>query len=209
MLITARSLGGVTSSSEPIRFEMSTAEDIGPGLVPPIPSASVDLITAAAAAHWFDMSRFWPRAAQVLKPDGTVAIWTADRFHVHPSVPNHETSQEILDNVLKVSLKDFMEPGNIISNDLYINLPMPWTLEPKLLEFEESKFVRKEWGPFESADAKGTSHMFGTLAVTLDKLEMMLGTTSSVTRWREAHPHAVGTEQDVLRKMRRDREDCP
>ena len=31
----------------------------------------------------------------------------------------------------------------------------------------------------------------------------MLGTASPVTRWREAHPEAVGTEQDVLRIMRR------
>ncbi len=27
-------------------------------------------------AHWFDMSAFWPAAEKVVKPRGTVAIWT-------------------------------------------------------------------------------------------------------------------------------------
>jgi hypothetical protein len=26
-------------------------------------------------AHWFDMSKFWAQAAQLLRPGGTVAIW--------------------------------------------------------------------------------------------------------------------------------------
>ena len=75
MIGTARSLGGVTSASEPIHFERSTAEDIGGSLSPPIADGSVDLITAANAAHWFDMEGFWPRAARVLKPGGSVALW--------------------------------------------------------------------------------------------------------------------------------------
>ncbi|QSS63565.1 hypothetical protein I7I51_00623 [Histoplasma capsulatum] len=99
MISTARSLGGSTSSPsspsssssssslssssssssssavpEPINFQVSTAEDLGSQLSPPlIADNSVDLLTAAAAAHWFDMSRFWPRAAQVLNPGGSSA----------------------------------------------------------------------------------------------------------------------------------------
>jgi hypothetical protein len=26
--------------------------------------------------HWFDMPKFWAEAAQVVKPGGTVALWT-------------------------------------------------------------------------------------------------------------------------------------
>jgi trans-aconitate 3-methyltransferase len=32
----------------------------------------------------------------------------------------------------------------------------------------------------------------------------MLGTGSAETRWRQAHPDLVGTEEDVVRKMRRE-----
>jgi hypothetical protein len=73
MITTARSLGGVSSSNDPIRFEISSAEDLGPELNPPVQSNTVDLIVAATAAHWFDMPKFWHRAAQVLKPGGTLA----------------------------------------------------------------------------------------------------------------------------------------
>jgi ubiquinone/menaquinone biosynthesis C-methylase UbiE len=51
MINTARSLAGASSTSEPIRFEISTAEDLGSHLSPPVEDSSVDLITASTAAH--------------------------------------------------------------------------------------------------------------------------------------------------------------
>lgn len=66
-----------------IRFEFLTAEDLGAGRKgspPVITDGSVDLVTAAIAAYWFDMDRFWPRAARVLKPGGTVALWARGRM---------------------------------------------------------------------------------------------------------------------------------
>src|ERR1700753_993434 len=51
MISTARSLGGTSSTSEPIRFDVSTAEKLGTNLSPVIEDGSVDLITAATAAH--------------------------------------------------------------------------------------------------------------------------------------------------------------
>lgn len=34
-------------------------------------------------------------------------------------------------------------------------------------------------------------------------MEKMLSTGSPVTRWRKAHPEAVGTEDDILKRIRR------
>jgi ubiquinone/menaquinone biosynthesis C-methylase UbiE len=51
MITTARSVGVVTSTSEPVRFEVSTAEELGGNLSPPVQDSSVDLITASNAAH--------------------------------------------------------------------------------------------------------------------------------------------------------------
>lgn len=45
-----------------------TAEEL------PFPDGSVDLITAASAAHWFDQSRFLAEASRVLKPRGCMAL---------------------------------------------------------------------------------------------------------------------------------------
>lgn len=37
-------------------------------------SGSVDMVAASAAAHWFDMPKFWEAAKGVLKSGGTVAL---------------------------------------------------------------------------------------------------------------------------------------
>lgn len=60
MINTARSLGGTSSTSELIRFEISTAEDLGSYLSPPVENASVDLITASTAAHVSKFSALEP-----------------------------------------------------------------------------------------------------------------------------------------------------
>lgn len=36
---------------------------------------SVDLVTVAQAAHWFDLPAFFAECRRVLRPDGIVAIW--------------------------------------------------------------------------------------------------------------------------------------
>ncbi|XP_074514324.1 putative methyltransferase DDB_G0268948 isoform X1 [Sebastes fasciatus] len=51
-----------------ITYRKGTAEEL------PFPDGSVDLLTAASAAHWFDQSRFLAEATRVLKPRGCVAL---------------------------------------------------------------------------------------------------------------------------------------
>lgn len=196
MMATAHSLGGSTSISEHIRYEVSTAEDLGASLAQPIQDASVDLITAANAAHWFDMSRFWSSAARVLKPGGSVALWTSGRNRIHPSVPNAGTLQNILDELEEKHLKPFFEPGNLLTRSRYIDLPLPWTLEKPISEFDESTFFRKDWDIAED--------VYSFLPeLNMDMFEKMTATASPVTRWRQAHPAAVGTEHDIVRIFRR------
>jgi len=40
-----------------------------------LPSRSADLVTAAQALHWFDISAFFAEAKRVLKSDGAIAVW--------------------------------------------------------------------------------------------------------------------------------------
>ncbi|KAI1140321.1 S-adenosyl-L-methionine-dependent methyltransferase [Hypoxylon sp. FL0543] len=203
MITTARSIGGVSSTSEPIRYEVSTAEELGSNLNPPIPDSSVDLITAATAAHWFNMAGFWPRAAQILKPGGTVAIWTMTALYVHPSTPNHAALQAALDKFRHEDLGPYHAQGNLITRSLYVDLPLPWTLEQPVPEFDESTFIRKEWRR-DRFDDEPDPIGRGLQTVNLDVVEKRFATSSAVTRWREAHPDAVGTENDVVRKLRRE-----
>lgn len=38
-------------------------------------SCSADFVSAAQAAHWFDLERFYAEAARVLRPGGVLALW--------------------------------------------------------------------------------------------------------------------------------------
>ncbi|KAI5456026.1 S-adenosyl-L-methionine-dependent methyltransferase [Mariannaea sp. PMI_226] len=197
MINTARLLGG-ESSSGPIRFDVSTAEELGSRLSPPIEDSSIDLITAATAAHWFNMERFWPSAARVLKPGGTVAIWTTGSIKVHASVPNCTAIQDAIDEIEERELVPFYEPGNFLTRTLYETLPLPWTIEPVVEEFGRASLSRKEWG----VDSDEDFFASGGLTLTLDAMERSLGTSSPIQRWRKAHPEDVGTERDVVSMMK-------
>jgi len=200
MIATAKSI----SSPNNLRFEVSTAEALGSDLArDPVKPGSVDLITAATAAHWFDMPAFWAKAAEMLKPGGTVALWTSGGMSVSPDTPNAAKVQAAIDGHEEY-LKDFFIPGNILTRELYVNLPLPWTVDPAITTFDKSTFVRQEWGTGAPGALSGNEFVSGPQYADMKTLEMILGTGSPVIRWREAHPEDVCTERDVVRMIRRD-----
>lgn len=69
MLEQARELTP-TSTHPNVTFHESTAEQS-----PFLGDGSVDLVTAAQAAHWFDYGALWPELARVVRRGGTVAFW--------------------------------------------------------------------------------------------------------------------------------------
>lgn len=52
-----------------IEFRVAPADSSG------LPAASVDLVTAAQALHWFDAAAFFAEAKRVLSPLGAIAVW--------------------------------------------------------------------------------------------------------------------------------------
>ena len=52
-----------------VRYFVAPAEASG------LPDRSCDVITAAQAAHWFDLPGFYLEVKRVLKPGGVVAVW--------------------------------------------------------------------------------------------------------------------------------------
>jgi ubiquinone/menaquinone biosynthesis C-methylase UbiE len=53
-----------------IIYRVAEAEDSG------IEDHVVDLVTVAAAIHWFDLDRFYAEVRRVVKPAGAIAAWT-------------------------------------------------------------------------------------------------------------------------------------
>ncbi|KAH7127839.1 S-adenosyl-L-methionine-dependent methyltransferase [Dactylonectria estremocensis] len=190
MLATARTLGGTTSTSEPVRYQRATAEDLQG-----IADASVDLMTASNAAHWFEMDRFWVSAARVLKPGGTIAIWTSGEIRTHPDLPNSAAIQAAIDRHRETHLLPYITAGSLLTRDRYVDLPLPWTIEQPVDEFDQSAFVRKEWN--------GHDQLFtGPSEYSLDVFEKVMASGSPQTRWNQAHPELLGTDRDVVKILR-------
>ena len=63
-----------------VEYRVSVAEL---GAVAPGTAA---LVTAAQAAHWFDLPAFFGAAREALVPGGLVALWGYDLMHVTPGV---------------------------------------------------------------------------------------------------------------------------
>ncbi|KAK5047791.1 hypothetical protein LTR84_006456 [Exophiala bonariae] len=195
MISMARSLGGTTATSEAIKFETSNAQQLGANLSPPIQDSSVDLIVAATAAHWFDMSEFWPSAGRILKPGGTVAFWTSGEARTDPTLPNAEAIQAAVEEHEERYLRPYFEPGNLLNRNRYRDLLLPWTLAQPVTDFDESAFVRKDW-------KFGDEFVVGGSEIDLDSFEKLWASASAQVRWYKAHPDDVGTERDPVKLLR-------
>ncbi len=199
------SRGATTKTGEPLGFYQASAESLGAELDSPhaIGEGTVDLITVANAAHWFDMPAFWRAARRALRPRGTVAVWIPGEGVVHPSTPGSGALNAVLQRFITRDLLPHFAPGNLLFRDRYRALPLPWTADPPVRGFDRAAFRRREWDvALDKPFVEG-----GERAVGLDVVEAAASTMSPVTRWREANPdRPAGSERDVVRMLRRDME---
>ncbi|EXJ72609.1 uncharacterized protein A1O5_03755 [Cladophialophora psammophila CBS 110553] len=216
MIEAARTVPTSTKSGELITYEVRSAETLSSLSALKEFSGSgkdglecVDLITAATAAHWFDMPRFWGEAAKILKPGGSVIIWCSGGYRVDPSTPNAEKLQDWWRMFEEEVLSPYELPGNRLARELYVNLGMPWEcleridgtdqeLKDLLNEFDEKQFVRIQSDRDGRMSSEGAVSEF--LRVDFAKIKALLGTASPITRWREANKEKVekGEVEDIL-----------
>ncbi|KAJ5802391.1 S-adenosyl-L-methionine-dependent methyltransferase [Penicillium pulvis] len=203
MINTARGLGGKTAIGQSIIYAVSGAESIASSIREHLPSVEenkgVDMVTAAMAAHWFEMPKFWSEAARIVKPGGSVALWTHSSLFCHPSTPNAEQVQKALFYLEREILAPYELPENRLSRDYYDNLPLPWTIGDDIVEkaFPKAAFVRMEWDR-DGVLTDGKNFFNGSDETTVKGISDSLQTASMVTRWREAHPDLVDTDLDCV-----------
>ncbi|TGO41297.1 hypothetical protein BHYA_0023g00070 [Botrytis hyacinthi] len=204
MIGAARELGGKAKSGKDIVWVVGSGEEFA-GLEE-VREGTVDLMTVAMAVHWFDMDKFWAQVAKALKPGGTVALWTRgstlSSYYPHPSVSNRSELLRIFLNFERNILAPYELLPNRLSRDMYDNLPLPWNIPHPIPSsiLPQSQFLKLDYdrdGILSNPDSD--DFFFGGREVTLKQAEKSLETASMVTRWREAHPEAVGTEKDVLK----------
>ncbi|CAK6964412.1 putative methyltransferase DDB_G0268948 [Scomber scombrus] len=106
-----------------ITYRKGTAEELQ------FPDGSVDLLTAASAAHWFDQSRFLAEASRVLKPRGCMALLgfsdTNTWFHYQTC---GETLGHIYEEVKQILMPYTSSPVGVADGkleELYRAIPFP------------------------------------------------------------------------------------
>ncbi|KAG9793300.1 hypothetical protein ABEF93_003510 [Exophiala dermatitidis] len=208
-----------TKSGEPIRFEVCEAEKLSQ-LAPVLREVtgqdgpSVDLITAATAAHWFDLPKFYAEAAKILKPGGSIIFWCTKGGYCNPDTPNVEKLHKLFAEFEDEVLRDFEEPGNRLTRQLYVGLKLPWDdvednaggdgqgNKASLAHvFPKEEFQRLEFNK-DGHVPPGEKFLVGR-RLTFDQIKMGLGTVSPVTRWREAHKDklAAGEIEDCVDQL--------
>jgi len=101
-----------------VEYRVAPAEDSG------LAEDSVDLVSVAQAAHWFDLPRFHAEAARVLKPGGVLALWGYGRL----VLPN-EMDAPLLD-FYRYTVGPYWPPERTLIDDGYRDLDFPFPEMP-------------------------------------------------------------------------------
>lgn len=206
MIATAQKLGGTTRSGEEIQYAVTSAETIDQGLLKlgiwngNEAEPSVDLITAATAAHWFDLPLFYSAAAKVLKPGGSIIIWGSGSSYIdkrkYPA-DVADRAQEIMIKFDLEVLKEYELEGTRIAREMYQTIVLPWDLEPGkrkelgLEVFDQDGYLRKTWNEGGKIEEDVEGGWMRGMDLNWQTIKMILGTASHVTRFREQNKQAL------------------
>lgn len=119
-------------ASPGVKFAVATAEASG------LEDASVDLLTVAQAAHWFDHAVFHAEAKRVLRPGGVVALWCYERLRVDPAI------DAIVEDFYDGLLGPYWPPERRWVESGYRDLPFPFADLPSELRLPEF-LIQADW----------------------------------------------------------------
>lgn len=116
-----------------ITYKVGTAEESG------LPDSSVDLITVATAAHWFNLDLFYKEAERVAKPNGLLALWTYSEAKISKEV------DELMEWFMYDYLHDYWPDGRWYVRNKYETLPFPYTAMQTPGFFCRMNWNRQQW----------------------------------------------------------------
>lgn len=107
-----------------------------------LPPACVDLVTAAQAAHWFDLHAFYQEARRVLRPGGILAIWSYGLCSVSFTI------DEILNRFYATIIHPFWPPERRYVEAGYQTLPFPFSEVPFPWPVMEERWTLRDLGAY-------------------------------------------------------------
>lgn len=98
---------------------------VAPAEASGLPAASIDLLSVAQAAHWFNLDAFYAEARRVLKPGGLIALWGYEKLRLEPALAR------IVGDFYDNELGDFWPPERALVESGYRDLAFPFaTIDP-------------------------------------------------------------------------------
>jgi len=97
-----------------VSFRVAPAEASG------LADNSIDLVTVAQAAHWFDLPRFYAEVRRVLKPGGVLALWGYGRLDLPGGM------DEIFQRFYSETVGPYWPPERKWIDDGYRSLDFPF-----------------------------------------------------------------------------------
>jgi len=98
-----------------VNYRVESAEE------PALSEESVDLVTAAQAAHWFDLERFYRVARSAMKPTGVIALWCYGLHSVDTDI------DATVDRLYHELLGEYWPKERRYIDNYYRDLPFPFT----------------------------------------------------------------------------------
>ena len=159
---------------------------------------SVDLVVAAQAAHWFDVSKFWPEMKRIVRKKGTVALWG----YKDPILIKRPGATRVLNEYAYGTSLDTLgpywsQPGRSKVQDKLRSLRPP--------ETDWNHIRRLEYEPDPENPMQNKENMF--MNKTMDLAEGMhyVRTWSSFSAWQDAHLDQIARdsrgEGDLVDKL--------
>jgi hypothetical protein len=84
-------------------------------------------------------------------------------------------------------------PANILADNLYESLALPWTIDPPSTSFDKASYRRIIFSQ-ENGNA-----LMGSYPLTLKQLEQSIYSASPYIRWSEANAELKSSDQDIAK----------
>ena len=148
-----------------IDYRVATAENSG------LPEHSVDLITVATAAHWFDHAAFYAEANRVARPNGILAVWSYSEARINSAI------DELMEWFMYDLLHDYWPEGRWYVRNSYDNLPFPFEQIKTPQFYCDMTWTRAHWLDYikswSAYNRYADKHQADPLVFLLPKLELL------------------------------------